>query len=170
MKDKNKSIGININILSGKVLDEVKVILTQDVKGQGKKGQTVNVSDGYARNFLLPKGLATEATKSNLNDLKGKQEAMEYKIKTDTDEAKKIAETMKDIVVEMKAKAGDNGKLFGSITSKDVAEALTQQHHIKLDKKKFVMPDGIKNLGVTEVPVKLYTGITGTLKVNVTQQ
>lgn len=148
----------------------MKVILTQDVKGQGKKGQVVNVSDGYARNFLLAKGLATEATKSNLNDLKGKQESAEYKIKTDTEEAKKIAEEMKEIVVNLKAKAGDNGKLFGSITSKDVADALTQQHHIKLDKKKFVLPDGIKTLGVTEVTVKLYTGITGTLRVNVEKQ
>lgn len=148
----------------------MKVILTQDVKGQGKKGQVVDVSDGYARNFLLAKGLATEATKSNLNDLKGKQESAEYKIKTDTDEAKKIAEQMKALVVNLKAKAGDNGKLFGSITSKDVADALTAQHHIKLDKKKFVIPDGIKTLGVTEVTVKLYTGISGTLKVNVEKQ
>ena len=148
----------------------MKVILTQDVKGQGKKGQVVNVSDGYARNFLLAKGLATEATKSNLNDLKGKQESIEYKIKTETDEAKKIAEQMKEIVVNLKAKAGDNGKLFGSITSKDVAEALTNQYHIKLDKKKFVLPDGIKTLGVTEVTVKLYTGVTGTLRVNVEKQ
>lgn len=148
----------------------MKVILTQDVKGQGKKGQVINVSDGYARNFLLAKGLATEATKSNLNDLKGKQESAEYKIKTDTEEAKKLAEQMKELVVNLKAKAGDNGKLFGSITSKDVAEALTNQHHIKLDKKKFVLPDGIKTLGVTEVTVKLYTGITGTLRVNVEKQ
>ncbi len=148
----------------------MKVILTQDVKGQGKKGQVINVSDGYARNFLLAKGLATEATKSNLNDLKGKQESIEYKIKTDTDEAKRIAEQMKEIVVNLKAKAGDNGKLFGSITSKDVSEALTSQHHIKLDKKKFVLPDGIKTLGVTEVTVKLYTGVTGTLRVNVEKQ
>ena len=148
----------------------MKVILTQDVKGQGKKGQDVNVSDGDARNFLLAKGLATEATKSNLNDLKGKQESIEYRIKTDTDEAKKIAEQMKEIVVNLKAKAGDNGKLFGSKTSKDVAEALTSQYHIKLDKKKFVLPDGIKTLGVTEVTVKLYTGVTGTLRVNVEKQ
>ena len=148
----------------------MKVILTQDVKGQGKKGQVVNVSDGYARNFLLAKGLATEATKSNLNDLKGKQEAAEYKIKTDTNEAKKLAEQMKEIVVNIKAKAGDNGKLFGSITSKDVADALTEQYHIKLDKKKFILPDGIKTLGVTEVTVKLYTGISGTLRVNVEKQ
>lgn len=148
----------------------MQVILTRDVKGQGKKGQMVNVSDGYARNFLLPKGYATEATKSNINDLKGKKESLEFKIKTETEEAQKISELMKEIQVNMKAKAGDNGKLFGSITSKDVADALTQQHHIKLDKKKFVMPDGIKTLGVTEVTVKLYTGITGVLKVNVEKQ
>lgn len=148
----------------------MQVILTQDVKGQGKKGQLVKVSDGYARNFLLPKGLATEATKSNLNVLKGKQESLEYKIKTETDEAKAIAEKMKEIEVVITAKAGDNGKLFGSVTSKDVSEALTKQHHIKLDKKKFVLPDGIKTLGVTDVNVKLYTGVSGVLKVNVVKQ
>lgn len=145
----------------------MQVILTQDVKGQGKKGQMVNVSDGYARNFLFPKGLAQEATKSNINDLKGKKESLEYKIKTETDEAKAIAEKMKEIEVALKAKAGDNGKLFGSITSKDVSDALTTQHHIKLDKKKFVLPDGIKTLGVTSVKVKLYTGVVGELKVRV---
>ncbi len=148
----------------------MQVILTQDVKGQGKKGQMVKVSDGYARNYLLPKGLATEATKSNINVLKGKRESLEYKIKTETEEARKIADKMKEIEVVIKAKAGGNGKLFGSVTSKDVSEALTAQHHIKLDKKKFVMPDGIKLLGVTEVPVKIYTGITGTLKVKVEEQ
>ena len=147
----------------------MQVILTQDVKGKGKKGQVINVSDGYAHNFLFSKGLAIEATKSNMNDLKGKQESVEYKIKTDIKEAEKIAEQMKEIVVNIKAKAGDNGKLFGSVTSKDVAEALTEQQHIKLDKKKFVLPDGIKVLGVTEVKVKLYTGVSGTLRVNVEQ-
>lgn len=148
----------------------MQVILTQDVKGQGKKGQVIKVSDGYGRNFLIQKGYAVEATKSNLNDLKGKQESVEYKIKTDTKEAENIAEKMKEIVVTLKAKAGDNGKLFGSITSKDVADALTEQHHIKLDKKKFVLPDGIKVLGTTEVKVKLYTGVVGTLRVQVEQQ
>ena len=144
----------------------MQVILNQDVKGQGKKGQMVNVSDGYARNYLLPKGLAKEATKSNINVMKGKAESLEYKIKTETEEAQKIAETMKTIEVVLTAKAGDNGKLFGSITSKDIVEALKMQHHIKIDKKKLVMSD-IKKLGVTEVPVKLYTGVSGTLKVNV---
>ncbi|MDY3031939.1 MAG: 50S ribosomal protein L9 [Clostridia bacterium] len=144
----------------------MQVILNQDVKGQGKKGQMVNVSDGYARNYLLPRGLAKEATKSNINVMKGKAESLEYKIKTETEEAKAIAEKMKEIEVVIKAKAGDNGKLFGSITSKDVAEELKMQHHIKIDKKKLVMSD-IKKLGVTEVQVKLYTGVSGTLKVNV---
>ena len=148
----------------------MQVILTQDVKGQGKKGQVIKVSDGYGRNILIQKGYAVEATKSNLNDLKGKQESVEYKIKTDTKEAENIAEKMKEIVVTLKAKAGDNGKLFGSITSKDVADALTEQHHIKLDKKKFVLPEGIKVLGTTEVKVKLYTGVVGTLRVQVEQQ
>ena len=148
----------------------MQVILTQDVKGQGKKGQMVNVSDGYARNFLLPKGLATEATKSNINELKGKKESLEYKIKTETEEAQRIVDKMKEIEVVIKAKAGDNGKLFGSVTSKDVADELTKQHHIKLDKKKFVLPDGIKVLGVTEVTVKPYTGVSGILKVNVIKQ
>ncbi|MBQ2663081.1 MAG: 50S ribosomal protein L9 [Clostridia bacterium] len=145
----------------------MQVILTQDVKGQGKKGQMVNVSDGYARNYLLPKGLAQPATKSNINVMKGKAESAEYKKQKEKEEAEDIAKKMEDITVLIKAKAGDNGKLFGSVTSKDVAEELKMQHHIKLDKKKFVMPDGIKALGLVTVDVKLYSGITGKLKVMV---
>ncbi len=147
----------------------MQVILTKDVKGQGKKGQMVNVSDGYARNYLLPRGLAELATKSNINILKGKQESLEYKQKAELEEANAIAGRMKEIKVVLKAKAGDNGKLFGSVTSKDVSEALTSQHHIKLDKKKFVMPEGIKSLGTTTVDVKIYTGVVGKLTVVVEQ-
>ena len=147
----------------------MQVILTRDVKGQGKKGQIVNVSDGYARNYLLPRCLAEMATKSNINVMKGKQESLEYKQKKDLEEANAIAEKMKEIKVVIKAKAGDNGKLFGSVTSKDVSEALISQHHIKLDKKKFFMPDGIKTLGTTVVDVKIYTGVTGKLNVTVEQ-
>lgn len=147
----------------------MQVILTQDVKGQGKKGQMVNVSDGYARNFLLPRGLAQEATKENINVMKGKAESLEYKIRVEKEEAQKIVDKMKEIEVVLTAKAGANGKLFGSITSKDVAEALTVQHHIKLDKKKFVMND-IKTMGTTEVEIKVYTGIVGKLKVVVKEQ
>ncbi len=143
----------------------MQVILKQDVKGQGKKGQMVNVSDGYARNYLLPRGLAEVASKSNINALKGKQESLEYRMKKELEEANATAEKMKEIQVLIKAKAGENGKLFGSVTSKDVSEALTSQHHIKLDKKKFVMPEGIKSLGETTVDVKLHSGVTGKLKV-----
>ncbi len=148
----------------------MKVILTQDIKGKGKKGELVNVSDGYGRNYLLPRGLAKEATKDNINVMEGQAASAEYKKQKAEDEARAVADSFKDIKVSLKAKAGANGKLFGSITSKNVAEALTMQHHIKLDKKKFVMPDGIKTLGTTIVDVKLYEGITGKLKVEVTSE
>jgi len=101
----------------------MQVILTQDVKGQGKKGELINVSDGYARNFLLPKKLATEATKENLNVMKGQKEAAEYKKQKELEEAKEIAAKIGEVIVNLSAKAGSNGKLFGSITNKDVAEA-----------------------------------------------
>jgi len=145
----------------------MKVILTQDVKGQGKKGQLVNVSDGYARNFLLPKGLAQEATKSNINVMEGQAASAEFRRQKDIEEAQAIAEKMKELTVELKAKSGENGKLFGSITAKDISEALTMQHHIKIDKKKFVLPEGIKSLGTTIVDVKIHPGVTGKINVKV---
>lgn len=148
----------------------MKVILNQDVKGQGKKGQLVEVSDGYARNYLLPKKLAKEATKENINVMKGQAESAEHKRQVELEQAQETAKKIEEITVNMTAKAGANGKLFGSITSKDVAEALTMQHHIKLDKKKFVMPDGIKTLGVTQVDVKIHQGVNAKLKVQVTEQ
>lgn len=147
--------------------DKMKVILNQDIKGKGKKGELVNVSDGYARNYLLPRKLAKEATNENLNIMNGQRESAEYKKQTELEEAKNIAEKMKEITVVLKEKAGENGKLFGSVTSKDIAEALKMQHHIKIDKKKFVLPDGIKTLGVTAVEVKLNQGVTGKVKVSV---
>lgn len=145
----------------------MKVILTQDIKGQGKKGQLVNVSDGYARNFLLPKGLAKEATSENLNVMHGQQEAEAYRKQMAVDDAKALAEKLKTVSVEIKAKAGDNGKLFGSVTSKEITEELLKQHHIKLDKKKLQLPDGIKTLGTTDVEVKLHPGVVGVVKVKV---
>lgn len=148
----------------------MKVILNQDVKGQGKKGQLVEVSDGYARNFLLPKKLAKEATKENINVMQGQQDSLEYRKKKELEEAQAIAQKMNEITVTLKAKAGENGKLFGSITSKDVSEALTSQHHIKIDKKKFNLPDGIKVLGTTVVDVKLHQGVVGKVKVLVSEQ
>lgn len=148
----------------------MQVILTQDVKGQGKKGELVNVSDGYARNFLLPKKLATEATKENLNVMKGKQESAEFKKKKELEEAQALSAQISELIVSLTAKAGENGKLFGSVTNKDVAEALKMQHHIKLDKKKFNMPDGIKTLGTTEVEIKLHPGVVAKLRVKVTEK
>ena len=111
----------------------MKVILTQDVKGQGKKGQLVEVSDGYGRNFLLPRGLAKEANNTNINIMEGQAASAEYKRQQEVEHAQALVKELKELTVDLKAKAGENGKLFGSITSKDVAEALTMQHHIKLD-------------------------------------
>lgn len=145
----------------------MKVILNQDVKGQGKKGDMIDVSDGYARNFLLPRNLAKEATKENINVMKGQKESQEYRKKKELEEAEEIKKKIEEVTVKMKAKAGENGKLFGSVTSKDIAEELKMQHHIKLDKKKFVLPDGIKSLGVTEVDIKIHQGVTAKLKVSV---
>ena len=147
----------------------MQVILMQDVKGKGKKGDVIKVPDGYARNFLFPKGIAIEANASNLNDLKGKRESVEFQTEQSKQRAEEIAEKFKTIEVVIETKAGDNGKLFGSITSKDVADALTAQHHIKLDRKKFVM-DSIKTLGTHNVKVKLFTGITGELTVVVNRK
>lgn len=140
----------------------------QDVKGQGKKGQTINVSDGYARNFLLPKNLAVEATNAAINDMKGKDEAFAYKKQTELNEAKEMQAKLGEISVKLSAKAGANGKLFGSVTNKDIAESLISQHHIKIDKRRFEMED-IKQTGTFEVAVKLYPDVVGKLKVVVTE-
>ncbi len=147
----------------------MKVILKQDVKSQGKKGDLINVSDGYANNFLLPKGLAIPATKQALNELEGKKGAEQYKRNMEEQKAQNIAERMKDIKVSLKAKAGKEGKLFGSVTSKDVADALKAQFNITVDKRKIDLPDGIKTCGIRDVNVTLYTGVIGTFKVEVTE-
>lgn len=148
----------------------MKVILTKDVKSQGKKGDLINVSDGYANNFLLPKGLAKPATKQALNELEGKKSAEQYHKNMEEQKARNIADRLKEIKVSIKAKAGKEGKLFGSVTSKDVAEALKAQYNIAVDKRKLDLPDGIKTCGIRDVKVTLYTGVTGTFKVEVTEQ
>lgn len=148
----------------------MKVILTQDVKAQGKKGDLINVSDGYANNYLLPKGLAKLATKQAINELEGKKGAEQYRRNQEELKAQNIAGRLKEITVKLSAKAGKEGKLFGSITSKDVAQALKEQYNIEVDKRKIDLPDGIKNCGIREVSVTLYSGVTGTFKVEVTEQ
>ncbi len=148
----------------------MKVILTQDVKSQGKKGDLINVSDGYARNFLLRQGLAKEATKQNLAELEGKNESVAYRKNQEELRAQGISERLKEITVNISAKAGAGGKLFGSVTSKDVAEALKSQFNIDIDKRKIELADGgIKTLGVTTVRVNLYPKIKGEFKVNITE-
>lgn len=144
----------------------MKVILTQDVKGQGKKGDLINVSDGYARNFLFPRKLATEATKAALNEMKGQKDAAAYRVQKEKEAAEEIAEKLKNVVVQINAKAGENGKLFGSITSAEIVEQLKYQHHIVVDKKKVVM-EPIKTTGKMEIPVKLYTNVQGKIQVEI---
>ena len=148
----------------------MKVILTQDVKAQGKKGDLINVSDGYANNFLLKKGLAKVATKQAINELEGKKGAEEYRRNQEEEKAKNSADRMKEFTVKLTAKSGKEGKLFGSITSKDVAQALKEQYNIEVDKRKIDLPDGIKTCGTRDVNVSLYHGVTGTFKVQVTEE
>lgn len=148
----------------------MKVILTQDVKAQGKKGDLINVSDGYANNFLLKKGLAKPATKQAINELEGKKGAEQFKRNQEELKATNIAERLKEITVKMTAKAGQEGKLFGSITSKDVAQALKEQFNIEVDKRKLDLPDGIKHCGIRDVKVTLYPNVTGIFKVEVTEE
>lgn len=148
----------------------MKVIFLQDVKGQGKKGEIKNVSDGYAKNFLLPKGVAVEATNANLNDIKGKNESIQYQKDMAEENAHILAKKLDSVSVVLTAKSGDNGKLFGSITAKDVADKLKADSKIDIDKRKIVLPDGIKALGDYTLDVKLHPGITGKLKVTVKAQ
>lgn len=148
----------------------MKVILTQDVKAQGKKGQLINVSDGYARNFLLPKGLAVEADAKAMNDLKNKESARLHKIETDRQEAKDIAAKLESLIVKIKAQAGSDGKIYGSVTSLEIAQKLEEQHKITVDKRKIDLKDPIKTFGTHTVPVKLYTEVTGKINVIVTDE
>ena len=148
----------------------MEVIFVKDLKGQGKAGERKNISDGYAKNFLIPKGYAIEATAANLNDLKGKKNSEAYKEEQDLKNAQQLKEKLELITVIIKTKAGDNGKLFGSITSKDISEQLLKQHSITIDKKKILLPDGIKETGTFNVDAKLYPSVVGTIKINVISQ
>lgn len=146
----------------------MKVILLKDVKGKGKKGDVINSSDGYARNFLLPKGLAKEATDSNMHILNKKKEAERKKKLEETEEAQKLAEELKNKEIKIIAKAGENGRLFGAITTKDIAKELKKQYKIDVDKKKIVS-DTIKQLGSYEIEVKLYPEISTKVKVVISE-
>lgn len=145
----------------------MKVILIEDVKSLGKKGQLVEVNDGYARNFILAKKLGLEATPKNLNDLKLKKANDEKVAKEIYEEAKAFGERLKEMEVNVSIKTGEGGKIFGSVSSKEIAEAAKAQLGIELDKKKMVLPSPIKALGTTLVPIKLHPKVTSELKVNV---
>lgn len=144
------------------------VILKRDIKGTGKSGEIVKVSDGYARNMLLPKGWAIEATKGNVNTLEKVKAKQEEEAAAKKRAAEKLAEKIKTVEVVIKTKAGGEGRLFGSITSKDVCEALEIQHKIVVDKKKLRLEQPIKNLGTFSVKIKLYQDVSTELKVRVT--
>ncbi len=147
----------------------MKVILLQDVKSLGKKGEIVNVSDGYARNMILPKKLGVEATGKNLNDLKLQNQHAEKVALEQLEAAKQLAEDIKDKIVEVKIKAGEGGRTFGSVSTKEISAAVKQQLDLELDKKKMMLNEPIKSLGTFEVPVKLHAKVTGTLLVKVTE-
>ena len=148
----------------------MKVILKEDVKGTGKKGEMVNVKDGYARNFLIPRGLAVEATAENINIMKARKQAENTKKEKEMAKAREMAEKLGKTTVVIKTKAGENGKLFGSITSKDISDKLKSDYKIDIDKKKFNMPEPIRTLGTCEVEIKLYPEINAKLNVKVEQE
>lgn len=146
----------------------MKVIFLKDVKGQGKKGETKNVSDGYARNYLFPKKLAEEATSGNLNALEAKKRKARKQAEQERREAEKLKETIEKLTVEISTKAGEGGRLFGSVTSKQIAEELKKQG-VKVDKKKIELDEPIRTLGYTNVPVKVHPDVTATVKVHVVE-
>lgn len=145
----------------------MKVILQKDIKSVGKKGQILDASDGYARNYLLPKKLAVIADATNLNELKTKQDANKYKRDMTMANAKELVEKMKVFELTFKIKAGENGKTFGSVTAKDIADELNKKYFVEVDKKKIGLADAIKTIGVYTIDVKLFEGIVGKLKVTV---
>ena len=148
----------------------MKVILLQDVKGQGKKGELVNVSDGYARNYLLPRKLATEATTDAMNAKKNADAAAARRVQNDRDGAKALKELLAQSPVQIYAKAGTGGRLFGSVTTKEISDALKQQHGIEVPKARLVIDESIKSFGTFEVKAKLYSEIVGTVFVQVFEQ
>lgn len=148
----------------------MKVILLKDVKGSGKAGDTLNVADGYARNFLIAKGLAVEANSKNLNDLAGKKASAQHKIDVETADNKAIADKISDKEVVIKAKAGQGGKLFGAVTSGVVAEALKDQYGVDVDKKKIAFSTDIKAFGDFTAAVKMSHGVSCSIKVKVVEE
>lgn len=148
----------------------MKAVLLADVKGTGKKGDLVNVSDGYARNFLFPRKLAKEANAQVMNEIKGVQEAKQFHIRQEMEEARKIAESVDGKTMKLTAKSGQGGKLFGSITSKEISDELKRSFHIDVDKRKIALKSDIKAFGTYECELKLYAGVSAKLFVMVGEE
>ncbi len=148
----------------------MKVILLQDIKGIGKKDQIINASDGHAKNYLFPKKLAVPADKENMAKLESKKSSENHKKELEKEAAIKNKEEIAKITLKIATKCGENGRIFGSITSKEIAEKLNEQYKIQVDKKKIMLEEPIKNLGTTNVEIKLYEGIIATLKVMVVEE
>lgn len=157
-----------MSILRGE--SKMKVILLKDVKGKGKKGDVIDVSVGYANNFLFKQNLAVEATPGNLKALEAKKRKEAQLEQEEKEKAQKLKEDLEKLTVNIKAKAGDGGRLFGSITSKQIADMLKKTHKITVDRRKIELDQPIRSLGYTNVPVKLHPEVTGTIKVHVTEE
>lgn len=145
----------------------MKIILLQDIKGVGKKDEVINASDGYARNFLLPKKMGVEANAENMSKLKAKQDSVKYQKDQEREEALKISEKLLKITLKIKVKAGENGKIFGGVSSKEISQELLSQYKIEINKKKIDLKETIKTLGVHNIDIKLFEGIVGNLKIEV---
>lgn len=145
----------------------MKVILKADIKGVGKKDEVINASDGYARNFLFPKNLAVEANTENMSKLKAKQDSNAYKKSQEKEEAQRIAEKLSKILLKLPVKVGENGKIFGGVSAKEISELLKKEYKIEVDKKKIELKETIKTLGIRTVTIKLYEGVIGNLKIDV---
>ncbi|SFI69569.1 50S ribosomal protein L9 [Thermoflavimicrobium dichotomicum] len=145
----------------------MKVILLQDVKGTGKKGEIKEVAEGYARNYLIPRKLAVEATPGNINTLKEQQRIMNIKKEKELERAKELGKKLESVTLKLATKAGEGGRMFGSITAKQISEELKKKHQLSVDKKKILLDEPIRSLGVTKVPVKLHPEVTVTINVHV---
>jgi len=148
----------------------MKVIFKQDVKGSGKKGEIKEVSDGYARNFLLKKNLAVEATAANLGAQKAEEKKVAHQEQMEKEEAIQLKDNLADLTVELTAKSGEGGRLFGSITSKQIADALKKEYGYKIDRRKIDLEQPIRTLGYTVVPIKLHPEVAGSIKVHVKEK
>ena len=145
----------------------MKVILKENIKGVGKKDEIINAYDGYARNYLFPKNLAVEANATNLSKLKTKQDSENYKKNQEKEEAKVLAEKLEKVRLRFNVKTGENGKVFGGVSSKEIAEKLEKEYNFKVDKKKIELKETIKTLGITKINVKLYEGVIASLNIEV---